>query len=84
MSLGDPFNLTCRAEGTPSPTIIWMKYGFLVGNGVVVGDDLVFEEALPSHAGTYMCIAESGGFNVTASATVTVNCKSAADDPGHI
>ena len=80
VSRGDPFNLTCAASGTPTPTIIWVKDDLVVGNADMVGDDLLFEEALPGHAGIYVCIAESGGLNLTASATVTVNCKSAADD----
>ena len=76
VSRGDSFNLTCVAMGIPTPDIIWMRGGVLVGHGHVVGNYLVFEEALPDHAGTYTCIATSGEDSVTASATVTVNCES--------
>ena len=66
--------------GTPSLSIVWEREGALLGNGHLVGNDLVFDEALPDHAGTYMCVASSDGQDpVTASATVTVNCESEDD-----
>ena len=73
---GDSFNLTCVAEGETPPTINWEHgNGVLVGNGQVVGNDLVFVEALPDHAGVYVCVARSGGDTARASANVTVNCE---------
>ena len=76
VSRGDPFNLTCIAEGNPAPTISWERDGVLVGNGLVVEDNLVFDGALPDHAGIYACVARSGEKVARAYATVTVNCES--------
>ena len=40
------------------------------------GDNLVFDGALPDHAGIYACVARSGEEVARAYATVTVNCES--------
>ena len=77
MTRGDPFNLTCVATGDPPPTIIWEgEDGVFLNNGHVVDNDLIFQGALPDHAGVYTCVASNGDTSVTASATVTVNCES--------
>ncbi|CAI4229355.1 unnamed protein product [Auanema sp. JU1783] len=61
--IGRPQTLDCSVSGTPKPTITWMK------NGVRLNDtDLVFhndrqqlliEDAQPSDAGRYTCLAEN-------------------------
>ena len=70
--IGDSFTLTCVAEGG---TITWERDNVLVGNGLLVGYDLVFMEALPDHTGIYECIARNGSEETRAAATVTVSCK---------
>jgi hypothetical protein len=69
---GDAFNMTCSAEGSGAVSIHWEKDGILLSNGVVMGNNLIFDEALPSHAGTYVCVATNEGGEARAAATVTV------------
>ena len=66
--MGDPNTLSIQ----------WERDGVLVGNGAVMGDNLVFQEALPSHAGSYECVASDVGGEDRAQATVTVSCESLA------
>ena len=74
---GASFNLTCVAEGDEATlSIQWERGGVLVGNGEVVGDSLVFTEALPSHAGNYVCVASDESGEDRAEAAVTVSCES--------
>ena len=40
-----------------------------------MGNNLVFDEALPSHAGVYVCVASGEGGEARAEATVTVSCE---------
>ena len=75
MARGDSFSLTCVAMGDQPVSISWEREGVLVGNGMMVGSDLVFGEALPDHAGVYECVARSGMVEDRAAATVTVSCE---------
>ena len=61
----------CTATGNPTPTIKWMKDGKIVGQG----DELRFS-AKRNQSGEYRCSADNGlGVNITASASLDVQCK---------
>ena len=75
VSQGDSFTMTCSATGNGTISIQWEKDGLLLSNGVVMGNNLVFDEALPSHAGVYVCVASGEGGEARAEATVTVSCE---------
>ena len=74
--LGGEFSMTCSAEGNGSVSIRWEKDGILLSNGAVMGNSLVYDEALASHAGSYVCVASNDEGETRAEATVTIFCKS--------
>ena len=67
---GDRLQLTCKASGQPTPTITWTKDGNQLGKTVDI------QNSKRTDAGTYVCKAENKVTQVTASAQVTVQCKS--------
>ena len=67
--------MTCSAEGSGAVSIQWEKDGLLLSNGIVMGNNLIFDEALPSNAGMYVCVATNEGGGARAGATVTVFCE---------
>ena len=73
---GDLLNLTCVAEGNGSVSIMWKRDGVLLSNGAVMENSVVFPEAMPTHAGTYECVASNGDGDTSAEAMVTVSCES--------
>ena len=61
----------CSASGNPTPEITWMKDGKTVAQGGV----LRFS-AKRNQSGEYQCSANNGlGVNITASASLDVQCK---------
>ena len=50
-----PINLTCIAEGHPTPTYKWYKDGVLVPDKI--RSVLEIHEALPQDRGNYTCVA---------------------------
>ncbi|XP_070973857.1 vascular cell adhesion protein 1-like [Oncorhynchus clarkii lewisi] len=73
VKIGDGFTLTCRAEGSPEPTVLWRKLD-QDGRSVVAGEGatLLVEEASWSHGGEYECVAHNVVGNLTAHMTVNV------------
>ena len=68
--------LTCEATGQPRPTITWSKDGVRQKSD---GDRFEISSIKRSQAGTYTCTADNQVKDAkTASARVTVECKSAA------
>ena len=72
---GDRLQLTCKASGQPTPTITWTKDGHQLGKTVDI------QNSKRTDAGTYVCKAENKVTQVTASAQVTVQCKSERSVP---
>ena len=70
MNEGNRLQLTCKASGQPTPTITWTKDGHQLGKTVDI------QNSKRTDAGTYVCEAENKVTQVTASAQVTVQCKS--------
>lgn len=66
--------LTCKAEGVPSPSIIWKKEG----NDTVlpsVAGTLTLTNLKPQDMGRYICMAFNSEGNDSASAYLTLNCE---------
>lgn len=83
---GQPVSFLCRAEGEPSPAIIWIspqrRRITSKTNGritVLPGGTLEIRYAQVTDSGTYICIASNAGGNDTYFATLTV--KSQPSDP---
>ena len=63
---GSPVNLTCDAQGSPRPKIMWKREdGAMIRyNGgemsTVDGNSLAFPAASRAHVGEYLCIASNG------------------------
>ncbi|KAK3924304.1 Roundabout-like protein 2 [Frankliniella fusca] len=77
----DPVTLRCRAEGTPSPSVVWTKDGELLaaggGNRLTLPDgNLFFLSVEASDAGVYRCIASNeAGQAVSKNATLEDACE---------
>lgn len=71
--------LTCRATGSPTPSILWYKDNRLIPNTNPDSSVLLFDELLLSDRGFYHCVAVNiiDGKNVSVnSATVLLNITS--------
>nr|XP_053626152.1 roundabout homolog 2-like [Cherax quadricarinatus] len=68
--------LTCRARGSPMPSVSWQRLDGKIPQGRSRIDTqhqrLVLEQVRPVDSGVYVCEAESEGGTVTAQATVTI------------
>ena len=74
---GSTLALHCSTQGSPAPTLTWLKDGELVGT--IVADELsVLEvfEVTPQGAGQYRCLAENEHGRASSSLNVTVECES--------
>ncbi|XP_016352487.1 leucine-rich repeat and immunoglobulin-like domain-containing nogo receptor-interacting protein 3 [Sinocyclocheilus anshuiensis] len=76
---GQPVSFLCRAEGEPTPAIIWIspqrRRITSKSNGritVLPGGTLEIRYAQVTDSGTYICIASNAGGNDTYFATLTV------------
>ena len=63
VSLGRPIRIPCTASGNPRPTITWQKNNQVLTSGtgytILENGMLMIDSSDMSHAGRYMCIAES-------------------------
>ena len=68
----DSISMFCNASGNPPPQIAWKKEpGFTFH-----GNELELKDVTKDNRGTYVCTASNGiGEDVSASATITVNCE---------
>lgn len=69
----------CRVGGDPAPEILWRRHDgkMPIGRGHILDDkSLRIERVTPQDAATYICHAENGVGVISASATLTVQCKS--------
>ncbi|KAI1882856.1 hypothetical protein AGOR_G00239210 [Albula goreensis] len=76
---GQPVSFACRAEGDPTPAIVWIspqrrRITARSGGRVTVlpGGTLEIRYAQVTDSGTYICIASNAGGNDTYFATLTV------------
>lgn len=83
---GQPVSFLCRADGEPTPAIVWIspqrRRITSKSNGrvtVLPGGTLEIRYAQVADSGTYICIASNAGGNDTYFATLTV--KGHAADP---
>ena len=79
---GSTLVLHCSTQGSPAPTLTWLKDGELVGT--IVADELsVLEitEVTPQGAGQYRCLAENEHGRASSSLNVTVECESDVPPP---
>ena len=65
--------LSCHATGKPTPNITWSKQGNKEWNHT--GTLLPLKNISRDQHGDYWCTAENNAGHVSASVTVTVNCK---------
>ncbi|XP_036410689.1 leucine-rich repeat and immunoglobulin-like domain-containing nogo receptor-interacting protein 3 [Megalops cyprinoides] len=76
---GQPVTFVCRAEGDPTPAIVWIspqrrRITAKTGGRITVlpGGTLEIRYAQVTDSGTYICIASNAGGNDTYFATLTV------------
>lgn len=77
VSLGDPIILTCNAEGTPTPEILWYRESELIqpSTSLVVANDgteLRISSIRQEDIGDYNCIAKNGQGTVRHTTKVVV------------
>lgn len=73
---GTSFSLHCSTQGSPAPTLTWLKDGELVGT--ITAEDLsVLEiiEITPHGDGQYRCLAENEHGRASSSLNITVECE---------
>lgn len=91
--LGDPATLSCRVDGSPKPTIEWLRNGQPLGTemGAGPGQPLVLSEGSlfflrvgggkrgQSHEGVYACVARnSAGVAISRNASLFIAGKMGA------
>lgn len=72
---GTSLSLHCSTQGSPAPTLTWLKDGELVGT--ITADELsVLEirEITPQGDGQYRCLAENEHGRASSSFNITVEC----------
>ena len=61
--VADGLELTCPADGVPSPNITWFKLGtrveMLHDDIEIDGESMKFPIVTAAHAGSYMCVAQN-------------------------
>lgn len=73
---GTSLALHCSTQGSPAPTLTWLKDGELVGT--ITADELsVLEiiEITPQGDGQYRCLAENEHGRASSSLNITVECE---------
>lgn len=73
---GNTLALHCSTQGSPAPTLTWLKDGELVGT--ITADELsVLEivEITPQGDGQYRCLAENEHGRASSSFNITVECE---------
>lgn len=73
---GTTLALHCSTQGSPAPTLTWLKDGVLVGT--ITADELsVLEivEITPQGDGQYRCLAENEHGRASSSFNITVECE---------
>lgn len=73
---GTSLALHCSTQGSPAPTLTWLKDGELVGS--ITADELsVLEimEITPQGEGQYRCLAENEHGRASSSLNITVECE---------
>lgn len=73
---GTTLALHCSTQGSPAPTLTWLKDGELVGT--ITADELsVLEigEITPQGDGQYRCLAENEHGRASSSLNITVECE---------
>lgn len=73
---GTSLSLHCSTQGSPAPTLTWLKDGELVGT--ITADELsVLEiaEITPQGDGQYRCLAENEHGRASISLNITVECE---------
>lgn len=84
---GTSLHLHCSTQGSPAPTLTWLKDGELVGT--ITADELsVLEirEITPQGDGQYRCLAENEHGRASSSLNITVECEclSVSGRPGPV
>lgn len=73
---GTSLALHCSTQGSPAPTLTWLKDGELVGT--ITADELSVLEVMeitPQGDGQYRCLAENEHGRASSSLNITVECK---------
>lgn len=73
---GTTLDLHCSTQGSPPPTLTWLKDGELVGT--ITADErsvLNIIEITPQGDGQYRCLAENEHGRASSSLNITVECE---------
>lgn len=73
---GSSLALHCSTQGSPDPTLTWLKDGELVGT--ITADELSvlqLAEITPQADGQYRCLAENEHGRASSSFNITVECE---------
>ena len=73
---GSAVFLHCSTQGSPAPTLTWLKDGELIGT--ITAEELSVLELLeinPQGAGLYRCLAENEHGRASSSLNITVECE---------
>ncbi|KAG7216815.1 hypothetical protein INR49_001469 [Caranx melampygus] len=80
---GTSLALHCSTQGSPAPTLTWLKDGELVGT--ITADELSVLEVMeitPQGDGQYRCLAENEHGRASSSLNITVECKCPSSSGG--
>ena len=77
MRNGRSFGLDCKSNGYPTPSVRWKVPGAVDKKDYIIKDGkLEVHRSKDSHRGTYECISQNIGGNITKAVNVTVLGKS--------
>ena len=76
VDVGQNLMLSCKADGDPTPKIIWTKDGVPFKQFNSSGSDLHLTNVQRGNVGSYRCTATNAyGSTTTCIAVVNINCK---------
>ncbi|XP_073255636.1 uncharacterized protein [Porites lutea] len=76
VDVGQNSMLSCKADGDPTPKIIWTKDGVPFEQFNSIGSDLLLTNVQRENVGSYRCTATNAYGSTTSIAVVNINCPS--------
>eukprot|EP00794_Sanderia_malayensis_P002456 gene2456-2829_t len=69
------YEIKCRATGSPTPVITWMKLGGIMPNDAQIDGSLIFQSIKTEDSGTYSCTARNKVGSMQAAMVILVQVK---------